>query len=292
MPEAYLKSYVGASVGSPQTPYDFAVIMPTVIRPTIKDAIESVFAQDYPGRVQLLIGIDQPVGDFGIVDRICRNVPSRHSVHILFPGYSTSRKHGGLHPSWDGGVLRTVLSYLANSRYLAYLDDDNWYAPGHLASLHQAIQGYDWAFSMRWFVHPHSRKPICEDRWESVGPSPQGTLVDPEGWVDTNCIGIDKLACEAVLRWWSIPKINTERAMDADRNVFHILSTEFRGRGTNQATIFYSVDESDRQRHPFRLQMIGPERYQSAGSASAVDRRQEDRFGQDEYVRLLGPARS
>ena len=271
LPEPFLKSYVGAAVGKLQTPYDFAVVMPSVLRPTIKDAIESVFAQDHPGRVQLLIGIDQPDGDLRIVDQICSKVPSRHSVHIFFPGYSTSRKHGGLHPSWDGGVLRTVLSYLANSRYLAYLDDDNWFASSHLASLHHAIQGYDWAYAKRWFVHPRTRKPICEDCWESIGPKPHGTLVDPEGWVDPNCLAIDKLACEAVLRWWSIPKINTDRAMDADRNVFHILSTEFRGRGTNEVSIYYAIDESDLHRHPFRMQMIGAERYEAAGAVSAVD---------------------
>ena len=262
--EPFIKNYAGAAVGRMQIPFDFAVVMPSILRPTISDAIESVFAQDFAGRVQLLIGVDRPAGDAQTIDQICRIVPSRHAVTMFYPGYSTSRRHGGLHPSWDGGALRTILSYLANSRYLAYLDDDNWYAPSHLTSLHGAIQGFDWAYALRWFVHPRSRQPICVDRWESVGPTPRGTMVDPAGWVDPNCFAIDKFACEAVLRWWGIPRRNTDRAMDADRNVFDILSTEFRGRGTGEATIFYALDESDRHRHPFRLQMIGAERYASA----------------------------
>ena len=159
--------------------------------------------------------------------------------------------------------MRTILSYLANSRYVAYLDDDNWYASHHLSSLHEAMRGYDWAYSLRWYVHPVSRRPICEDRWEAIGPVP--TAVDPDGWVDPICLALDKLACEAILRWWCIPQRNSPLAMDADRNVFRILRTEFRGCGTNNASVFYAIAESDRYRHPFRLEMIGAERYASAG---------------------------
>ena len=66
--EPFLKSYVGQSVGALQTPFDFAVVMPSILRPTIADAIASVFAQDFPGRVQLLIGVDEPIGEMRHVE--------------------------------------------------------------------------------------------------------------------------------------------------------------------------------------------------------------------------------
>lgn len=263
--ESFFKSYIGEAVGALQRPFDFAVVMPTTLRPTIRDAIEAVFSQDLPGRVQLLIGVDSQGDDLKHVEQTCLKVPPRHAVHLFYPGYSTSRRHGGVHPAWDGGALRTVLSYLANSRYVAYLDDDNWYAHNHLSSLHEALRGQDWAYSLRWFVHPVSRQPICEDRWESLGPAPRGTAIDADGWVDPNCLAIDKIACESVLRWWSIPQRNSAYAKDADRNVFRILMQEFHGRGTNEATVFYTITESDEFRHPFRLKMIGTSRYASAG---------------------------
>jgi hypothetical protein len=278
--EPFLRTYVGAFAGALQAPFDFAVVMPTILRPTIADAIASVFAQNFRGRIQLVIGIDELLGDLNLIEQACRQVPRHCAVQVLYPGYSTSRRRGGLHPAWDGGVLRTTLSYLANSRYVAYLDDDNWFAPHHLASLYDAIQGHDWAYALRWFVHPVSRQPICEDHWESIGPAAHGTSVDPRGWVDPNCLAIDKLACEAVLRWWSIPLRNTVRAMDADRNVFDILSAEFRGRGTNDASVFYSLDETDEFRHPFRLQMIGADRYASAGAAHTSHEPCKDRAAQ------------
>lgn len=265
--EPYFRTYAGTSIGTMQQPFDFAVVMPTILRPTIVDAISSVFSQKFQGRVQLLVGVDSPVGDFDTIQRACGTVPPKHLVQVFYPGYSTSRRHGGLQYCWYGGGLRTALSYLANSRYVAYLDDDNWYADGHLSSMYEALQGNDWAYSLRWFVHPTSRRPICEDLWEAIGPRAEGTEVDPDGWVDPNCLAIDKIACEAVLRWWSIPLRNSATGGDADRNVFRVLRTEFQGRGTGQATVFYTLSESDQFRHPFRLDKIGVERYAMAGLA-------------------------
>ncbi|MDR3532202.1 MAG: glycosyltransferase family A protein [Rhodopila sp.] len=223
------------------TQFDFAVIMPSILRPTIANALRSIFAQDFAGTVQTLIGVDQPSGEVAMVEAACRDRPPNHTVLLFDPGYSTSQRHGGLHPAWDGGVLRTVLSYLAASRRLAYLDDDNWWAPNHLSSLGAALEGHDWAWSRRWFADPHTRQPLAEDIWESVGPG-AGVF---GGWVDPNCLAIDKLACEAVLRWWGIPTRNSGTAWDADRNVFRILSSHFRGRASGVLSCNYTLTETD-----------------------------------------------
>jgi hypothetical protein len=228
--------------------------------------LRSVFQQDFSGSVQTLIGVDWSAADPHVVEDACRDLPAIHSVLFMYPGYSTSARNGGLHPAWDGGVLRTVLCYLANSRHVAFLDDDNWWAPQHLSSMRKALTGHDWAYARRWFVHPTSRLPICEDVWESIGPG-QGVFAAFGGWVDPNCLAFDKLACEAVLRWFSIPARNSRNAMDADRNVFRILSSEFKGAATGEATVFYAVNESDPEQ-PFRLDRIGHDRFQTVGLGS------------------------
>ena len=180
---------------------------------------------------------------------------------LFYPGYSTSSRHGGLHAPQDGGSLRTILSYLANSCYVAYLDDDNWWSEDHLSALYAVLSaGAEWAYTLRWFVHPGSRQLICRDDWELVGPG-VGFF---RGWVDPNCLAIDKIACEAVLRWWSIPQPNSANGMNADRNVFRILSTEFRGAPTNRHSVFYEITETDPM-HPYRLSVIGEQRYHAAG---------------------------
>jgi len=244
--------------------FDFSVVIPAILRSTLPRAVRSIFAQDLPGRVQTLIGVDVPLNEFGPIEAACQEHPSNHTVMLFYPGYSTSVRHGGLHPAWDGGALRTILSYLAVSRRVAYLDGDNWWAPDHLSSLSAALEGHDWAWSRRLFVHPRSSEPICEDIWESIGPVREGTFARLGGWVDPNCLAIDKLACEAALRWWSIPLRNSRTAMDADRNVFRVLSEGFRGRGTGTASVFYTVNERDPEQ-PGRVAAIGEARYRAAG---------------------------
>jgi hypothetical protein len=258
-----LKGFQGSKITSLQEPADFAVVIPTIVRPTIADAIQSVFDQRFDGSVQILIGIDACNGDVSVVEQICRVVPDRHSVLLFYPGYSTSRRHGGLDASWVAGSLRTILSYLANSRYVATLDDDNWWSNDHVSSMHATLSaGAEWAWSLRWYVHPSSRQPICHDEWESVGPG-KGYFSGWGGWVDPNCLAIDKIACEAVLRWWSIPLRNSPGAMDSDRNVFRILRTQFRGAPTGRHSVFYKISETDRFMHPYRLSVIGEQRYHS-----------------------------
>jgi hypothetical protein len=207
--------------------FDAAVVMPTLLRPTILFALRSVFAQEFPGTVQVLIGVDWPDGSVAAVEEACRERPDNVTVLLFDPGYSTSVRHGGLHPAWDGGALRVMLSYLAGSRRVAYLDDDNWWAPGHLASLCDALEGHDYAWTDRIFVDRRTRLP--------------GERIAFDGFIDPNCLMLDKLACEAVLRWWGLPKRDSRTAIDADRNISRLLTQNFRGRGTGQASVFYAV---------------------------------------------------
>ncbi|HTT74974.1 MAG TPA: glycosyltransferase family A protein [Candidatus Binataceae bacterium] len=257
----FLKVFQGSGVDLRDS-FDFTVVMPTTLRPTINRALRSIFSQQYDGRVQVWIGVDVPLGSLDLLQETCRAVPARQCVFCFYPGYSTSRRHGGQHAAGDGGALRTVLSYLANSRFVAYLDDDNWWSSDHLASLHQALNGAEWAYSLRWFVHPDSGRSICKDEWESIGPG-RGVFRQYGGWADPNGIAINKQVCEAVLPWWAIPMRNSPNARAADRNVFRILSREFNGRATGQYTVFYTVNEAD-SLHKERLRLIGAERYAAA----------------------------
>src|SRR4029077_7549481 len=84
-----------------QRPADVAVIMPTVIRPTLQEALRSVFNQSPARRIQVLIGIDRPSGDVSLIEAICADRPAHCRVNVIYPGYSTSVRHGGLHPAYD-----------------------------------------------------------------------------------------------------------------------------------------------------------------------------------------------
>lgn len=221
-----------------QAPFDVAVVMPTVVRPTMVQAIQSVFAQRFHGRVQILIGIDRWDGQRAIVDRATCGCPSHMAVTILDLGYSTSVHNGGLYPSKSGGALKTILSYAANSRYVAYLDDDNWYAPDHLATMRVAIEGKAWAFSLRHFVDSVSGRLLCADTWESVGPGRGVYRTAHGGFIDTNCLCIDKTACHDVFPEWAMSRY--PGGIGDDRHVFEKLRNRPHG-SSNLHTLYYRV---------------------------------------------------
>jgi hypothetical protein len=48
----FLRVLEGSQIATLQKPADFAVVMPTVLQPTVIDAIQSVFDQRFDGAVQ------------------------------------------------------------------------------------------------------------------------------------------------------------------------------------------------------------------------------------------------
>ncbi|MBC7802521.1 MAG: glycosyltransferase family 2 protein [Candidatus Parcubacteria bacterium] len=222
-----------------QTPVDVAVVMNTILRPSMVQAIESVYRQDLNGTVQILIGVDKPEGSMEPLLALLRNRPPHVGALVLAPGYSTSERHGGLHLAHDGGALRTVLSYLANARLLSYLDDDNRWQPNHLSSLSRAITGFDWAFSLRMFVDARNGVDLCVDAWDSVGPGKGIRRAALGGFVDTNCLMIDKSRAESALAAWSRPLRGS--VITADRRVFHHLRMHHPAAWTGQATVRYFI---------------------------------------------------
>jgi hypothetical protein len=228
-----------------QEPFDAAVVIPTLCRPSLLVAAQSVFRQQGVGRLQVLIGIDVVEGDIGIIDEVLAARPGCHAVTVLHLGYSTSTRHGGVHRSVDGGALRTALTYCANSRYVAYLDDDNWVHETHIARLLAAIKDRDWAFTLRWLVDPDSRQPLAVDRWESVGPGRGVYARQLGGFVDPNCLMIDKLKCDRAIRCWASPLPGDPLRPTADRHVFEMLRRQSAVGFTNAATTYYVMSATD-----------------------------------------------
>jgi hypothetical protein len=259
---AFIKTYADPEV-SLQEQFDVAVVMPTVLRPEIQQAVRSIFAQDIAGRIQILIGIDNPRGDLSLIDDVCAERPSNCVVQVMYPGYSTSVKHGGVHLAQDGGALRCILSFCANSPRIAYLDDDNWWRADHLRLLQDAIAHADWAYALRWFVHPVSGRPIGVDLWESVGPGRGVFQQKFGGFVDTNCLMISMPKCADVLSGWTRPLPNDPGGASTDRIVFARLSQNFKSVGTGQPTAFYRLNPNDGN-HPHRVQRFG-QAYDRAG---------------------------
>lgn len=215
-----------------------AVVIPTMLRPELSRAVRSVFAQDLDGGIQVLVGIDVARGDRSLLEELRHECPPRMQFTVIDPGYSTSRRHGGIYRNWSGGALRTLMSYAANSPRVAYLDDDNWWAPSHLSDLVSAIDGHGWAYSYRWYVDHATLEPVCVDRWESRGPGRGRYRVSEGGFVDTNCLMLDKQQCHWLLPAWCVPA--TDKGSGVDRVMFrHLLRSGLPAACTGNATAYY-----------------------------------------------------
>lgn len=239
-----------------QATFDVAIVMPTVLRPSVTLAVESIFNQASSVRTQLLIGIDAPAGSDQNLVGLLRRAPHNVTTCLFYPGYSTSVRHGGLQFARDGGALRSVLTYLANARRVAYLDDDNSWHPDHLATMLEAIEGHDWAYSLRWFAHPRSREPICPDIWESVGPGEGLYAARFGGWVDPNCLMFDKIACDGAIRWWCTPLTGDPNGMSGDRRVYDYLQRHGEPGCTRRPTVYYTLQPNDIM-HSERVKLMG-----------------------------------
>jgi len=228
------------TLNAKQNPADVAVVITSVIRPSLLEAVRSVFRQALTGRVHLLIGIDIAKGERRMLDELQRECPPHISLTILDPGYSTSKWNGGLETNRFGGALPAILSQLANSRYVAYLDDDDWWASDHLASMLKAIAGKQWAFAYRWMVHPETLWPICRDEWDAVGPGRGINVQRFGGFVAPSGLMLDKTACHGVLQLWN--HSGFQDGTGNDRRVFGALRESFTWAATQRYSVYYVVN--------------------------------------------------
>lgn len=227
------------SVNPTQTPADAAVVLPTILRPSLLRAARSVFAQNFQGRLHLLIGVDVALGDRALLDALAAECPPHVMMTVVDPGYSTSARHGGMHSNYFSGSLRTALSYLANSRHVAYLDDNDWFGANHLTALKTAIEGKSWAWSGRWVVHP-DQWVICRDEWDSVGP---GKGINAErfgGFVQPSGLMLDMKECHFIVPLWSMAAFAD--GSGEDRLIFDQLRRSGPGGATGQFTSFCTLD--------------------------------------------------
>jgi len=185
-----------------QKPSDVAVVMPTVLREQLPQAIRSIYNQDYDGRIQINIGVDISLGEISHHDTLFDERPDNVSIMIVTLPYSTSARHGGIHPASDGGSLRSILGYAANAQHIAFLDDDNTYLPNHISLVRQAIEGRVWASGQRILVDEDTDEHLAIDIWDSVGPD-KGRFKELGGFIDPNCLMVDKTRIGVALGQWS-----------------------------------------------------------------------------------------
>lgn len=233
----------------PLKPFDVAVLIRTILRPALLDAVRSIYRQDFPGRVQIVVGIDAVPDHRRIIRQLQAECPTSIRLDILILPYPTSQSRGGLYSSRSGGILQTMLAYFAHARHCVFLDDDNWAAPDHLRLLRDAVEGFDWAFTLRWFAEERTRRVLCVDEWESVGPGRGAFSEKLGGFVDPNCMIFDKLACHFAIPW-TAHAFFPDRS-GSDRLFFGALRDHHSVGWTGRPTVYYVIHPGD-EMEPYR----------------------------------------
>lgn len=234
---------------------DLSVVLVTVCRNSLYRAIRSVFTQDFKGSIHLLVGADvEKFGNFSeIISELLLECPPNVTLTGISLGYSTSARHGGLHSSWYGGSLRSALSFLATSRWVSYLDDDDWYEPQHLRLLYEAIQGRAWAFSLSNYADPNGDVIYGVDTIESVGPNRGIFAAKFGGFVRPSALMIDKLKLSHILHLWSISPFSSGDG--EDRLIFKELLKQSEYGETGVPTVNCALDPADGM-HELRMKSV------------------------------------
>lgn len=158
--------------------YLVTVITATIGTAYLARAIESVQAQTY-AKVEHVVVVDGPDG----VEAAKRAIPNspHHPVHLINLPFNTG---GG---GFNGHRIYGAAVFLISGRYVAFLDEDNFIEPDHLAKMMDLIEtnGLQWAYSLRKLVDA-TGQAIAKDDCESLGrwPSWEGNDIHV---VDTNC---------------------------------------------------------------------------------------------------------
>ena len=224
---------------------DVSVVIQTVLRPTLLRSIKSIIDQDFDGIIDIQIGID--IDGFGMADFILDEIKSmenrKRRIFILNPGYSTASRREGVSTNQYGGNLRSILTFLSLSRYVAYLDDDDWFEPNHISSLMKAIQNKYWAFSLCNYSVSNDSHKIDIDLLESVGPGKGIYKEKFGGFVRPSALILDQLALASLIFLWNHSPF--ENGAGQDRNIFNALKVIIEFGETNIASVNYSLDPKD-----------------------------------------------
>lgn len=224
--------------------HDVAVVIATTCRQSLARAVRSVYGQRIDGRIQILIGVDcDPHGRLdALLAQLAPECPPHVTLSLIDLGYSTSRRHGGVHASFYGGSLRSALTLLADSRVVVYLDDDDWFRDDHCALVLAAIEGKKWAFSYSVYADGNTGQELCVDEIESVGVG-RGIYAERfGGFVRPSGLAIDKLQLLHLVHLWSCAAFATGDG--EDRLVFEQLRHEPHG-CTGVASVCVALDPND-----------------------------------------------
>jgi hypothetical protein len=227
------------------------VIIPTVGTRALRRCVESALMQTVPCKV--LVVLD----GVRFVHRVPTDIINR--VQLIVLPENTGGKRADTGVQMNGHMIYAAASYLSTTRYVAFLDEDNWYEPDHVEKCMRLVEQGDlqWACSLRNIRDAANEDAfVCVDNCESLGTIRKAFDRD-EYLVDTSCMFLRRDVAMAVSPSWN-------QSVTADRTVTAHLVRDFpRGACTMAATVNYSFKEPDNRKQALAYFLKGNDRTKS-----------------------------
>ena len=139
------------------------VIIPTTGAPELRKAVESVLQQNCGGGVTCYVVVDGSENWEKTYDAL---EPYLDIDRLKIAQLPINVGANGFY----GHRIYAAFTHLVNSKYVLYLDQDNWLEPNHIKSCVQTIEknNLDWCYSLR-NVYSKDAEFICQDNCESLG---------------------------------------------------------------------------------------------------------------------------
>lgn len=152
-----------------------SVIIPTTGNGVVIDAIESVLRQTYKN-LNCTVVVD---GDKFSENANALLYPLRDSIDLI-----NLKKNTGANGR-NGHQIFSAFSFLVDTDYIVYLDQDCYFDPTHIESMIELIldKQLDWCYSLRKIVSREGSY-ICNDDCESLG---KYKPIFDYHLIDTNC---------------------------------------------------------------------------------------------------------
>jgi Glycosyl transferase family 2 len=227
----------------PETP-SVVVITASVGRSVLHRCAESVQIQDYP-KVRHLVVVDGPDYSAGAT-RALADVSRGKQLDVLVLPQNTG------HSEHFGYRIYGALPLLVDDDVVCYLDEDNWFEPGHVTVSIGAMAATkaSWAYALRRICSEDGEQ-ICADDCDSLGYWPKFATMLPDdeletdeaarhrqypNLVDSSCYFLPRgIACLVAPLW---------QELHADSVVPSFLVRQYAGACTGNSTVNYALGGS------------------------------------------------
>lgn len=206
------------------------VITSSIGRPALRQCIESVKNQQYPGKIKHLVIVNGPKWH-DQAREVLKDYPDVHAHYWM-------EETGDCGVGPGAGEVFAAGPWLTTSDLVFFLNDDDFYDPDHVVSVAKIVweNNLDWGFSLRKFVNPEG-KPFCNDDFDSLGFWP--CVYSETQWlVDNSCYAMTRKTAKEFGMHWVTPGVGDRAILSA------LKASQKRAGCTGKYTVNYRVGGS------------------------------------------------